>query len=64
MLLRAEGRGAPIKGDTGKRGDLLARVRIAVPKKLTRAQRKALEDYTKLDGENPRAALLAEAGAS
>jgi molecular chaperone DnaJ len=64
VLLRARGRGAPIGGDLGRRGDLLARVKIVVPKKLTKAQRQALEKLAALDGENPRADLLAKAGAA
>jgi molecular chaperone DnaJ len=64
VLLRVKGRGAPIGGDEAKRGDLLARVKIVIPKKLTRAQRQALEKFAQLDGENPRADLLAQAGAA
>ncbi|HSI98207.1 MAG TPA: DnaJ C-terminal domain-containing protein, partial [Gaiellaceae bacterium] len=52
-LLRVKGRGAPhIKGN-GK-GDLLARVRVTVPKKLTKAERDALESYRKVSREQPR----------
>jgi molecular chaperone DnaJ len=47
--LRVKGRGAPIsKGD--RRGDLLVRLKIIVPDKLTRQQREALERYAVLDG--------------
>ena len=43
-LLRVKGRGAPkLKG--GGKGDLLARLRVTVPKKLTKAEREALEAY-------------------
>src|SRR5919204_449533 len=55
-LLRLKGRGAPKLNDTGK-GDLLARVRITVPKKLTKAEREALEAPQKVSKENPREAL-------
>jgi molecular chaperone DnaJ len=52
-LLRVRGRGAPrIKGN-GK-GDLLARVKVTVPKKLTKAEREALEGYQKVSREQPR----------
>jgi molecular chaperone DnaJ len=52
-LLRVKGRGAPhIKGNG--RGDLLARVKVSVPKKLTKAEKEALEDYQKVSRENPR----------
>jgi molecular chaperone DnaJ len=61
VLLRARGRGAPKNGDSGKRGDLLARVHISVPRKLTRAQKEALEKYAALEGDDPRADLFARA---
>jgi molecular chaperone DnaJ len=52
-LLRVKGHGAPrLKGNG--RGDLLARVRVTVPKKLTKAEREALEGYQKVSRENPR----------
>jgi molecular chaperone DnaJ len=52
-LLRVKGRGAPhVKG--GGRGDLLARVRVSVPKKLSKAEKEALEGYQKVSRENPR----------
>jgi molecular chaperone DnaJ len=61
VLLRARGRGAPKNGDSGKRGDLLARVHIEVPRKLSRAQKEALEKYAALAGEDPRADLFERA---
>ena len=61
VLLRARGRGAPRNGDPSRRGDLLARVRIVVPKKLTKAQQKAIEDLARLEDVDPRADLLAKA---
>ena len=61
VLLRARGRGAPKNGDSGKRGDLLARVHISVPRKLSRAQKEALEKYAALEGDDPRADLFARA---
>jgi molecular chaperone DnaJ len=52
-LLRVKGHGAPhLKGNG--RGDLLARVKVTVPKKLTKAEREALEGYRKVSRENPR----------
>jgi molecular chaperone DnaJ len=52
-LLRVKGRGAPkLKG--GGRGDLLARVKVTVPQKLTKAEREALEAYGKTSREQPR----------
>ena len=52
-LLRVKGRGAPkLKG--GGKGDLLARVKVTVPQKLTKAEKEALEDYDKVLRERPR----------
>ena len=52
-LLRVKGRGAPkLKG--GGKGDLLARVKVTVPQKLTKAEREALEGYDKVLRERPR----------
>jgi molecular chaperone DnaJ len=55
-LLRLKGRGAP-KLNGGGKGDLLARVRVTVPKKLTKAEREALEELQKVSRENPREAF-------
>lgn len=55
-LLRVKGRGAPhLKGNG--RGDLLARVKVSIPKKLTKAEKEALEDYQKVSREDPREAF-------
>jgi molecular chaperone DnaJ len=52
-LLRVKGRGAPkLKG--GGRGDLLARVKVTVPGKLTKAEKEALEAFQKVSREEPR----------
>ena len=52
-LLRVKGHGAPkLKG--GGRGDLLARIKVTVPTKLTKAEREALEAYDKASRERPR----------
>jgi DnaJ-class molecular chaperone len=52
-LLRVKGYGAPRLKGSG-RGDLLARVKVTIPKKLTKAEREALEGYQKVSRENPR----------
>jgi molecular chaperone DnaJ len=52
-LLRVKGRGAPRLKENG-RGDLLARVKVTVPKKLSKAEKEALEGYSKVSRENPR----------
>jgi molecular chaperone DnaJ len=52
-LLRVKGRGAP-KLNGGGKGDLLARLRVTVPKKLSKAEREALEAYQRSSREHPR----------
>jgi molecular chaperone DnaJ len=55
-LLRMRGHGAPhLKG--GGKGDLLARLKVTVPQKLTKAEREALEQLQKVSRENPRERL-------
>ena len=56
-LLRVRGRGAPKLDGSGK-GDLLARVRVRVPQKLTKAEREALENLQKVSREDPRERLF------
>jgi molecular chaperone DnaJ len=52
-LLRVRGRGAPkLKG--GGKGDLLARLKVSVPKKVSKAEREAIENLRKVSRENPR----------
>jgi len=46
----ALGRGAAVGGSDAKHGDLLVRLRVQVPEKLSRQQREALEKYASLDG--------------
>jgi molecular chaperone DnaJ len=57
-LLKVKGRGAP-KLNGGGKGDLLARLRVVVPTKLTKAEREALENLQKVSRENPRERLTA-----
>jgi molecular chaperone DnaJ len=57
-LLRIRGRGAPKLKGSGH-GDVLARVRVSVPKKLTKRERELLEELQKVSGENPREGLVA-----
>jgi DnaJ-class molecular chaperone len=45
-MLRLKGRGAPRLKGSGK-GDLLARVRIQVPKRVSKKQRELLEQLEK-----------------
>src|SRR5436190_9616993 len=56
-LLRIKGRGAPKLSGSGK-GDVLARLRIDVPKKLSKAEREALEQLKKAERGNPRDRLF------
>jgi molecular chaperone DnaJ len=55
-LLRVKGKGAPKLKGSG-RGNLLARVKLSVPKKLSRAEREAMEALQKASRENPREGL-------
>jgi len=52
-LLRVKGRGAPKLKGSGK-GDLLARIKVTVPQKLTKAEKEALEGFDKVLRERPR----------
>lgn len=55
--LRVRGAGAP-KARGGSSGDLVARARVVVPKKLTRRQRQILEAFEEERNEDVRADLL------
>lgn len=57
-LLRMRGHGAP-KLTGGGKGDLLARLRVTVPKKLSKKQREALEQLQKASPGDPREELFA-----
>ena len=48
-LLKVKGRGAPRLKGSGK-GDLLARLRLTVPEKLSKAEKQALEELRKVTG--------------
>jgi molecular chaperone DnaJ len=52
-LLKLKGRGAPRLKGSG-RGDLIARVKVIVPQKLSKAEKEALENLKQVSGENPR----------
>ena len=55
--LRIGGKGAPrLKGEG--RGDLIATLRLDVPRELSQKQRDALEKYAKLDARDPRETLF------
>jgi molecular chaperone DnaJ len=55
--LRIAGKGAPrLKG--GGRGDLIAKLRVEVPRELSDEQRKALEEFAALDRRDPRETLF------
>ena len=56
-LLRIRGRGAARLKGSGK-GDVLARVRVSVPTKLTKKEREAIEELQKVSRENPRERLF------
>jgi molecular chaperone DnaJ len=55
--LRVRGKGAP-RLSGGGRGDFIARLRVDVPKDLTKTQREALQRYANLDKRNPRERLF------
>jgi hypothetical protein len=56
-LLRVKGKGAPKLKGSGK-GDLLARVKLSVPKKMSKKEREAVEALQKASRENPREGLV------
>ena len=55
--LRVPGKGAPKLKGSGN-GDLIARLRVQVPEKLTQAERTALERFAQLNTGNPREGLF------
>ncbi len=57
QLLRMRGHGAPKLSGKG-RGDLLARLRLSVPKKLSKKEKQALEELQKVSKESPREELF------
>ena len=56
-LLRVRGKGAPKLSGHGA-GDLIARVRLTVPTKLSKAEKQALEELKKVSKEDPRAEVF------
>jgi molecular chaperone DnaJ len=58
QLLRIRGQGAPKLKGSG-RGDLLARLELVVPRKLTKQQKQALEELQKVSHDDPREELFA-----
>jgi molecular chaperone DnaJ len=52
-LLRMKGHGASKLKGSG-RGDLIARVRVSIPAKLSKAEREAVEQLQKVSREDPR----------
>jgi molecular chaperone DnaJ len=56
-LLRVRGKGAPKLKGSG-RGDLLARVRVTVPRRLKKRERELLEELQKQSHEDPRESLF------
>jgi molecular chaperone DnaJ len=52
-LLRIKGRGAPRLKGSGQ-GDLIARVHLTVPKKLSKAEKEAIEKLQEVSREDPR----------
>jgi molecular chaperone DnaJ len=57
QLLRVRGHGAP-KLNSSAKGDLLARLRLTVPKKLSKQEKQALEELQKAQRADPREALF------
>lgn len=55
-LLRVKGKGAP-KMRGGGNGDLLVKVKVMIPTKLSKAQKEALKKFDSLGPENPREEL-------
>lgn len=53
--LRVRGKGAPTA--SGGRGDLLVRVEVEVPRKLSRREREVIEEFARMHASSPRAHL-------
>jgi molecular chaperone DnaJ len=53
MVLRLKGRGLPVLGQSGK-GDLLIRVHVWTPERLTEEQERLFRELAKLEGEPPK----------
>ncbi|GFP23565.1 molecular chaperone DnaJ, partial [Candidatus Hakubella thermalkaliphila] len=59
-VLRLRGKGYPRLGSTG-RGNMLIRLKVVVPDKLSRAERDLIEKLANLHGKNPREEMLRKA---
>lgn len=55
--LRVKGKGGP--RPSGGRGDLLVKVDLAVPQKLSKTERELLEEFARLHSDSPRSHLEA-----
>jgi molecular chaperone DnaJ len=53
--LRVKGKGGP--RPSGGRGDLLVKIEVAVPQKLSKREREVLEEFARLHSDSPRAYL-------
>lgn len=60
LTLRARSKGLAKTGRTNEVGDLLVTLEVDVPKKLSDAQRKAVEEYAKATKDSPRKYLEVE----
>ena len=56
-MLRVKGKGAPKLKGSG-RGDVLARLRVTVPKRLKKRERELLEELQSIPHDDPREALF------
>jgi molecular chaperone DnaJ len=60
--MKVRGAGAPKAKARGERGDLIVKIRLSVPEKLSRREKEILEVYAEERGEDVRERLFREAG--